>query len=48
MKKAVLFTLAAFLLISSIAVPAYSAIINKPITIFDSGDPVPLPPPPRQ
>ncbi|MHB8157439.1 MAG: hypothetical protein ACYDEQ_08620 [Desulfocucumaceae bacterium] len=47
MKKATLFILAAFLLLSAIAIPAYSAIINKPITILDGDDPVPPPPPPR-
>lgn len=47
MKKAVLFTLAAFLLISAIAIPAYSAIITKPIVIM-TDDPVPPPLPPRQ
>ncbi|MBI5805162.1 hypothetical protein HZA73_03870 [candidate division TA06 bacterium] len=46
MKKASLFLLAAFLLISSIAIPAYSAVINKPIIVLGD-DPVPLPPPPR-
>ncbi|MDO9391524.1 MAG: hypothetical protein Q7U71_07120 [bacterium] len=46
MKKAVLFILAAFLLISSIAVPVYSAVINKPIVVMGD-DPIPLPPPPR-
>ena len=46
MKKAVLFTLAAFLLISAIAIPAYSAVSTKPVVMTD--DPVPLPPPPRQ
>lgn len=47
MKKATLFILAAFLLISSIVVPAYSAIITKPVIIMGDGDPIPLPPPPR-
>ncbi|MBI4726133.1 hypothetical protein HY768_02725 [candidate division TA06 bacterium] len=45
MKKAVFLALAAFLLVSAIAIPAYSAIIKKPIVVLD-GDPVPTPPPP--
>jgi len=47
MKKAVLFFLAAFLLISAIAIPAYSAIISKPVVIMGD-EPLPTPPPPRQ
>jgi len=45
MKKAVLFFLATFLLISSIAVPSYAATIKRPIVVL-GGDPIPLPPPP--
>lgn len=47
MKKAVLFLLAAFLMISSIAAPVYSAVINKPVVVMGGDDPLPLPPPPR-
>jgi hypothetical protein len=46
MKKAVLFLLAAFLLLGSIAVPAYSAVIKNPIVVLGDDPPVP-PPPPR-
>ena len=46
MKKAALLSLAAFLLISAIAIPAYSAIITKPVVVMGD-DPIPLPPPPR-
>ncbi|MDO9067962.1 MAG: hypothetical protein Q7W05_05855 [Deltaproteobacteria bacterium] len=45
MKKVVLFLLAAFLLLSAIAIPAYSAIIKNPITVLDDDPPVPPPPP---
>ena len=46
MKKAVLFLLAAFILGSAIAIPAYSAVVKNPIVVL-SDDPVPPPPPPR-
>ena len=46
MKKVVFLVLAAFLLVSAIAIPAHSAIINKPIVVLD-GDPYPIPLPPR-
>jgi hypothetical protein len=45
MKKAALFILAAFLLVSSIAIPAYSAVIRNPIVVLDDDPPVPPPPP---
>jgi hypothetical protein len=44
MKKVLFLVLAALLLTSAIAIPAYSAIITNPIVIL--GDDLPVPPPP--
>ena len=46
MKKVMFLILAAFLLVSAIVAPAYSAVIKNPIVVLE-GDPIPLPPPPR-
>jgi hypothetical protein len=44
MKKVLFLVLAALLLTSAIAIPAYSAIITNPIVVL--GDELPVPPPP--
>jgi hypothetical protein len=46
MKKVLFLVLAAFILTSAIAIPAYSAVIKNPIVVLGD-DPVPPPPPPR-
>jgi hypothetical protein len=45
MKKALFLALAAFILTSAIAIPAYSAVITKPIVVLGGDPPVPPPPP---
>jgi hypothetical protein len=46
MKKVLFLVLAALLLTSAIAIPAYSAVIKNPIVVMGD-DPVPPPPPPK-